>query len=438
MVLVTSIVALSQKVSDDKKKRNEAKQGQLSIGDSDEAKDVFSEGSGPGLARTGTEIKFETPADVSAGTESPPIYSQQAQVGDARHTSQIQMASPMESEKATPTTASPSIGTPATPNDLSSQRPRSSTLQGPPSYSSGPEADTDTLKVTTTRNPATSPSRKRSSFDSRSLSTRSTNSQGTHAIRVKTRGADLKSGFPYHPALFDLRVHPGKWETFTTDIVSATKSTTGDTLKVWGAATGLALAGAWATSIFVGRTMSRQLQERRVKDGLASGSLGDKLKLWNEEYFIQQNLFVHLELSESAMKNQGKSTAWRKPTAFYSKDEGERKRDERKFVIVVTKLDDDGQPREALHELGVEEGAVEIGSSNGVISRATELPGDEGGKAVELPGETPVELSCNAAAAEKANDKPYGFAEMDGDNSHLLEKMQLESESDQRPTAAKT
>lgn len=29
-----------------------------------------------------------------------------------------------------------------------------------------------------------------------------------HAVRVRTKGNDLKSGFPYHPGLYDLRVRP--------------------------------------------------------------------------------------------------------------------------------------------------------------------------------------------------------------------------------------
>jgi len=35
----------------------------------------------------------------------------------------------------------------------------------------------------------------------------STTSVG-HSVRVRTKGHDLKSGFPYHPGLFDMRVRP--------------------------------------------------------------------------------------------------------------------------------------------------------------------------------------------------------------------------------------
>ena len=52
--------------------------------------------------------------------------------------------------------------------------------------------------------------------------------------------------------------------------------------------------------------MNRSIQEKKVKDGLADmsdGGLGDTLNQWNEDYFSKKGLFVHLELSESAMKN---------------------------------------------------------------------------------------------------------------------------------------
>ena len=171
------------------------------------------------------------------------------------------------------------------------------------------------------------------------------------------------------------------------------------------------------------RSMNRSLQEKKVKAGLtnmATGGLGDLLKLWNEGYFSKQGLFVHMELSESAMKNPNQSKTFRKPTLMFSNPEDrERKREERKFVIVVTKLDEDGQPSEALNEFaGKEETTpVEIGSSGEPEFSVAELPGDE--------AMDPVEMPADSVEVEKTMDPPSGFIEMDSDNTHLLEKMHI-------------
>jgi hypothetical protein len=166
--------------------------------------------------------------------------------------------------------------------------------------------------------------------------------------------------------------------------------------------------------------MNRNLREDKVRAGLedmSDGGLGDYLKMWNEEYFQPQGLFVHLELSESTVRNSGRSKLFRKPAAFYNtNEERERKRDERKFVIVVTKLDDEGQPTEALQEIaGSDAKPVEIGSS-----------GEP--EAVELPAEVhvPVELPAGSEySMDKKAEDMSGYVEMDSDNSYLLEKIHL-------------
>lgn len=171
--------------------------------------------------------------------------------------------------------------------------------------------------------------------------------------------------------------------------------------------------------------MNRKIQEEKVKQGLlddAKGGLGDTLKQWNEDYFSTLGLFVHLDLSDSAMKNpEQKSKSFRKPTLFYSnREDRERKTDERKFVLVVTKLDEDGQPMEAIKELrGTDIAAVEIDSSGDVSSTIAEMPADEANVYVELPAELP------ASAGERKLDPPAGYVEMDGDNSFMMDKMHL-------------
>ena len=178
--------------------------------------------------------------------------------------------------------------------------------------------------------------------------------------------------------------------------------------------------------------MKRSLQEQNIISGLedmSDGGLGDTLRLWNEEYFSKQGLFVHLELSESALKNpDGRSKRFRKPASMYSdKNERARKEEERKFVMVVTKLDEEGQPTEAIAELaGAETTPIELSATENPSFSVAELPGDESVEPVELPAIT-------TPSAEKKFDSPGGYVEMSSDNTFLLEKMHLEEESDYRP-----
>ena len=162
------------------------------------------------------------------------------------------------------------------------------------------------------------------------------------------------------------------------------------------AATATALTGALVTSVWVGRTMRRTLQEKRIKDGLANpsnGGLGHVLKRWNETVFHDLGVFVHFELSESARKKPDQKTKFvRKSALLYSKREDrDRKRDERKFCIVVTKLSDEGEPEDAVLELAagpdIAEAHPSTLSSDDVMYQMAELPGDYGAVAVELPAD---------------------------------------------------
>lgn len=185
--------------------------------------------------------------------------------------------------------------------------------------------------------------------------------------------------------------------------------------------------------------MNRAARERKIREGLedmSDGGLGDKLRLWNEEYFSKHGIFVHLELSESSMKNDGRTKVFRKPALFYSKgEERNRKKDERKFVIVVTRLDEDGQPMEAVQELAGEVVLVEIGSSGGPYTTATELPAEvpvpvelaaDMNRPVEMPGDNTFEDK------KKGFETPGGVVEMSGDNMRLLEKLHIGDPTAQR------
>lgn len=267
MLLTTGVIALGRKITDEKAKRREKKQGQLSVGNSDVAKRAFASQTskmieeGPtGINRAGTDIKFEDPSQVSASSQenlNAASYSPDVEVQDTRSVSQVNVTSPVQSEKAAFGTDSPYTETPTSAVDWRSD---TSTLQSstgtnlePPPYSPGPRSPTSTMATSVyskdTDGNTLAPS------DTRSIASGSTNSRGTHALRVKTRGGDLKSGFAYHPALFDYRIPPDKWENFTYQIIESTKFDTRDNLRMVGAATATALTGAVATSVWVGRSV---------------------------------------------------------------------------------------------------------------------------------------------------------------------------------------
>lgn len=265
MLIATGVVALSRKIADEKAKKKEARQGHLNVGDSDVAKRAFQsqtsrmlEPGNAGITRAGTEIKFEDPSDISATSPSvtspsattPTIYSPRPDVQDVRHESQMSMTSPVQSEKGLLSPASPYPGTPTSPVGVNRS---SSSSSNPPPYSSRSEPASSTLSPSVySRDPD---SQSILTSDTKSIASWSTNSQGTHALRIKTKGQDLKSGFPYHPGLFDLHVHPDRWESFTYQITEATKISVGETAQVWAAATATALTGHIAASIWLGRSV---------------------------------------------------------------------------------------------------------------------------------------------------------------------------------------
>ena len=261
MLLTTGIIALSRKVADEKAKKREEKQGRLRVGDSDVAKRAFAaqttkmiEAGNAGINRTGTDIKYEDPNEIIATTPDTPssgIYSPNIEFQDARQTSQVNVTSPVKSEKGFLALGSPSTETPVTPTTMGNADLASSRSSQPPPYSARPESSASAMSPSVySRDPD---SATLATSDTKSISSRSTNSRGTHAIRVKTKSTDLKSGFPYHPALFNLHVHPEKWAAFTDQVVDSVKFETKDYAAMIGAATATAMTGAIATSVWVGR-----------------------------------------------------------------------------------------------------------------------------------------------------------------------------------------
>jgi hypothetical protein len=89
-------------------------------------------------------------------------------------------------------------------------------------------------------------------------------SSDTSSVRVRTNGDDLKSGFPYHPRLFDLRVRPDDWKRFSDQVTDTTRFSSGDYAKMWAAAGSVALTGSLLTTAWVGRYVLRSTHGERL------------------------------------------------------------------------------------------------------------------------------------------------------------------------------
>jgi hypothetical protein len=76
-------------------------------------------------------------------------------------------------------------------------------------------------------------------------------SSDTSTVRVRTKGNDLKSGFPYHSRLFDLHVRPDDWQRFNDQVTNATRFTSSDYAKMWAAAGSVALTGSLLMTAWV-------------------------------------------------------------------------------------------------------------------------------------------------------------------------------------------
>ncbi|KAK3099084.1 hypothetical protein LTR53_019108, partial [Teratosphaeriaceae sp. CCFEE 6253] len=151
----------------------------------------------------------------------------------------------------------------------------------------------------------------------------------------------------------------------------------------------------------------------------------------------ERGLMVSLQVSASAQKREddGRVSGVRKPASLYSaRDERERKREERKFVIVVTKLEQQCQPMGAIDdsvELPAEGSGVmaELPAKDDAEYSAAELPGEDLVLPVELPA---MELSLPAAyslgyGSEKL-DFPVGPVKLHSDTTLLLEKTHVSGE----------
>jgi hypothetical protein len=266
-------VVLGKKIVDavdERAKKKEEKQGLLNSEKSNIAKRAFASQAkaiqgGPGEAgiqRQGTEIKYEGPDSfdlaVTAITPTTPGVStpvpEYRVIQSSPAPSQPNVGSPVRSEKRPLLTAASPMESAGDSASLLS--PRSSIRSaGPPPYSPRAEEsplspaslhsqDADTLTLTNTV--------QTTQTDTTSILSAGSSRDG-NSLRIRTRGSDLKSGFPYHPALFELNVHPTKWDAFTTQLIETTKFKAADHAQIWATAAGVAMTGAILTSVFIGR-----------------------------------------------------------------------------------------------------------------------------------------------------------------------------------------
>lgn len=143
---------------------------------------------------------------------------------------------------------------------------------------------------------------------------------------------------------------------------------------------------------------------------MSDGSLGDVLHRWNSSYFSSLGLNARLELSDSVMRRPDhKSRIVRKPSVLYrSQEKRDRKREDRKFVMVVSKIESVSSPGVELHEVESEHGAVELPTSREPGTFETELPGDEKQSLSEL-------ATAEDKAKEDLADVLCGVAELPAD-----------------------
>ncbi|KAK4495087.1 hypothetical protein PRZ48_013414 [Zasmidium cellare] len=303
------------------------------------------------------------------------------------------------------------------PKVLTTEESRKVSLSGQPNIDGRPSLDSK-VSSDLSQYGATSSSKSIRSATNVTDSLRSP-PEGTQSIRVYTKGSSLSSGFAYHPALVDMQVHPTRWDEFSSQVVESTKLSFGDNANAW--ATGILSFTIFPHPWHIGRNQSRRLQEKRVKTGLSDaseGALGDVLRNWNDGYFQERGLVARLELSEEAMKSPDQQSSLISGEAHWhlKKEARDRHRQERKFVIVVAKLDEvPPQDPGIVHELPVETVPSELANLNEPKYAIAEAQGD-------LPKE-PVELPGNSKRAELPGWDQY--AELEANNNDLLSKETL-------------
>ncbi|KAH9835946.1 hypothetical protein Tdes44962_MAKER01865 [Teratosphaeria destructans] len=399
VIITTAAVAIGRRIADSRAEKNERLQGLLKVKESNAAMGAYAmqrtcarasgPGSGASTNRSGNEIAHDEPGSLEVPR---PIL--RPTVPADRAASSIDLTSASQSmARSTP----PLYFARSTDN----QGAKTSSL-------SSHESDSATMP----------------SLDRPSLVSADATSDMTKGIRIRTKGSDLKSGFAYHPALFELQVHPTMWDAFTTQLIETTKFTLGDHAQVWAAAAGVACTGALVTSVLVGRGMGTRVQEKKVKSGLLDTSddgLKATLQRWNDGYFRERGLKASLELSESATKNgRNQSKLIQKGLYWYpERQDRERKREQRKFVIVVTRLHPEASGDELVEMPGDNrEAVVELSAAGD--SSVMELPTNGHAAPAELPGDLIVPTGVSLGFDAPKWTPRIGIAELESPSTHSL------------------
>ena len=110
---------------------------------------------------------------------------------------------------------------------------------------------------------------------------------------------------------------------------------------------------------------------------------------------------------------------FQRETHWYgTKEEKERKKAERKFVIVITRLDENGQPSQAMHELSSRADAAvvpELPDAGDVKHYIVEMPGNEDTKPIELPGDSVLPGGVSLGYGQETNKPTACLFELEGD-----------------------
>lgn len=145
----------------------------------------------------------------------------------------------------------------------------------------------------------------------------------------------------------------------------------------------------------------RSIVEKKIQQGLKSGSeggLGETLAQWNDTCFRERGLLATLQMSEAAQKRaecRGPKISFRSQAMLSStKEEREARKEEQKYIIVISKLDDIVKRLEAMaalqdncYELSLDrtDALPELPARQDPIMKRAEMPTDDASTPVELP-----------------------------------------------------
>jgi Domain of unknown function (DUF4646) len=216
----------------------------------------------------------------------------------------------------------------------------------------------------------------------------------TFPVKIRANSTSLSSGFPYHPALFDLRVPPGDWASFTSEVVKSTKLTFGDRVAVAAIVAGIGVTGMVGTAIYSGRKFQDRFQVKRVRTALDDPKgLGYTLSSWNEHFFAKLGLEAQVEVSEAALRNEAerngddemletlrrRRTIEKTPLVYLRKETRDRRAEERKFSIVLRPVSEAAELPAGDFERRAEMDSAEVAEMSAGSERA-EMPAYSAGQ----------------------------------------------------------